>query len=71
MKELEKMSREEAEHMTDLANKLLVLIEETGYSYHDVMRALDSIKNNYKKKGRDFLNSINIQKVAEFGSLLD
>ena len=66
------MSHEEAEKMATLANKLLTVIEvETDYTYQDVMRALDSIKKNYEKKGSDLLNSASIQEVAMFGGLLN
>ena len=58
--------------MATLANKILTVIEvETDYSYQDVMRALDSIKKNYEKKGSDLLNSVSIQEVAKFGGLLN
>ncbi len=67
---LERMRPEEVAHMTELIDKIVVLIEETGYSYQAVMRALEAIKSNYEKKGHDLLNSINIQKVAEFNGLL-
>ena len=69
---IEMMSHEEAEKMATLANKLLTVIEvETDYTYQDVMRALDSIKKNYEKKGSDLLNSASIQEVAMFGGLLN
>ena len=72
MDKIEMMSHEEAEKMATLANKLLTVIEvETDYTYQDVMRALDSIKKNYEKKGSDLLNSASIQEVAMFGGLLN
>ncbi len=71
MEYLERMRPQEAERMMELVSKLLVIIEEKNYSYHDVIRALDSIKNNYEKKGCDLLNSASIQEVAKFNGLLN
>lgn len=72
MEEPEKMNYEEAKRVSSLANKMLVVIEiETDYTYQDVMRALDLIRKNYEKKGRDLLNSTSIQEVARFDSVLD
>lgn len=72
MDKIEPMSDKEAVKMTTLTNKILTVIEmETDYTYQDVMRALDSIKKNYEKKGSDLLNSISIQEVAKFGGLLN
>ncbi len=69
---IEQMSHGEAVKMADLTNRILTAIEaETDYTYQDVMRALDSIKTNYVKKGNDLLNSVSIQEVAKFGGLLD
>lgn len=70
--EPEKMSREEAERMSNLINKICVVIEkETDYTYQDVIRSLDSIKKNYEKKSRDLLNSVSIQEISKFGGLLN
>ena len=72
MEKIEQMSHKEAVKMTTLTNKILAIIEvETDYTYQDVMRALDSIKKNYEKKGGDLLNSVRIQEVAQFGGLLN
>ncbi len=72
MEKIEQMSHKEAVKMTTLTNKILAVIEvETDYTYQDVMRALDSIKKNYEKKGGDLLNSVRIQEVAQFGGLLN
>lgn len=72
MDKIEQMSHKEAVKFATLANKILTVIEwETDYTYQDVMRALDSIKKNYEKKGGDLLNSVSIQEVAKFGGLLD
>lgn len=72
MDKIELMSHKEAAKMTALANKILAVIEvETDYTYQDVMRALDSIKKNYEKKGSDLLNSVSIQEVAKFDGLLN
>ena len=69
---IEPMSHKEAVKMATSTNKILTVIEvETDYTYQDVMRALDSIKKNYEKKGSDLLNSVSIQKVAKFGGLLN
>lgn len=69
---IEPMSHGEAVKMATLTNKILAVIEvETDYTYQDVMRALDSIKRNYEKKGSDLLNSVSIQEVAKFGGLLN
>lgn len=70
--EIEPMSHKETVKMATLTNKILTVIEvETDYTYQDVMRALDSIKKNYEKKGSDLLNSVSIQEVAKFGGLLN
>lgn len=72
VREIEPMSHKEAVKMATLTNKILTVIEvETDYTYQDVMRALDSIKKNYEKKGSDLLNSVSIQEVAKFGGLLN
>lgn len=72
VEKVEQMSYKEAAKMATLTNKILVAIEvETDYTYQDVMRALDSIKKNYEKKGSDLLNSVSIQEVAKFGGLLN
>lgn len=69
---IEKMSHKEAVKITTLINKILTVIEvETDYTYQDVMRALDSIKKNYEKKGSDLLNNVSIQEVGKFGGLLN
>lgn len=71
MVKIEPMSHKEAVKMATLTNKILTVIEaETDYTYQDVMRALDSIKQNYEKKGSDLLNSASIQEVAKYGGLL-
>lgn len=70
--ESEKMSHEEATRMANLINKICIAIEtEQDLTYQDVMRALNSIKKNYEKKGGDLLNSVSIQEVAKFGGLLN
>lgn len=72
MDKIEPMSHKETVKMATLTNKILTVIEvETDYTYQDVMRALDSIKKNYEKKGSDLLNSVSIQEVAKFGGLLN
>lgn len=67
---INRSSKEEIHQVMKLADKILVVIEEDAYSYRDVIDALDSIKENYEKKGRDLLNHASIQEVASFGSLL-
>lgn len=72
MDKIEQMSHKEAVKMATLTNRILTVIEvETDYTYQDVMRALDSIRKNYEKKGSDLLNSVSIQEVAKFGGLLN
>jgi len=70
-KTIEYTSREEAERITALIGKIFVSIEETSCSYRDVICALDAVKSNYERKGSSLLDSISIQKVAEFGGLLN
>ena len=65
------MSREDAEQMSALACKITAVIEETGYTYGNVIRAMDAVKENYQRKGCDLLSSIRIQEVAAFGAVLD
>ncbi len=69
--ELERMSHEEAKRMGELINKICIVIHYGDYTYQDVMRALDSIKKNFVKKGNDLLNSVSIQEVEKFGGLLN
>ncbi len=66
----EMRDHEELKRITSLASKIFAVIEETGYGYGDVMCALKSIESHYEKKGCDLMNSVSIQKVAEFGGLL-
>lgn len=47
------------------------MIEQKDCTYGEVMCALDAIRKNYEKKGCDLLESTSIQKIAEFGGLLD
>lgn len=67
---INRSSKEEIQQVMKLVDKILVVIEEDTYSYQDVMDALDSIKENYEKKGRDLMNHASIQEVASFGSSL-
>ena len=64
------MNGARTEHVCRLIDKIVVGIEETDCTYQEAMLALDSIKENYTKKGSDLLNSVSIQKIAAFGGLL-
>ncbi|WP_455649086.1 hypothetical protein [Enterocloster citroniae] len=68
---INRSSKEEMQQVMKLADRILVVIEEDPYSYQDVMDALDSIKENYEKKGRDLLDHVSIQEVARFEGLLN
>lgn len=64
-------SEEEMHRVMGLVKEILCVIEKDKYNYRDVMDALDSIKENYEKKGCDLLNNVSIQEVASFERLLD
>lgn len=64
---INRSSKEEMQQVLKLVDKILVVIEEDTYSYQNVMDALDAIKENYEKKGRDLLDHASIQEVARFG----
>ena len=69
--DVEKMSHEEAERMVNLINKISNAIDEVSdCTYQDVMRAFETMRKNYERKGRDFLNSRSIQEISRFGALL-
>lgn len=63
-------TKEDAEHFVRLQGNILATIEREEHSYQEVLRALDSIRNYYVKKGNDLLNNQSIQEVAQFGALL-
>ena len=63
----EVLSHEEAVKLKELVIRICEVIEkEEKYTFHDVMRALDAIKENYEIKGSNLLNSKSIQEVAMF-----
>lgn len=67
----EKTSKETIQRMNRMISKIVEAIEnEPECTYEDAMHVLECVKNNYQKKGSDLLNSVDIQKVAEFRGLL-
>lgn len=60
-------TKEDSAHFVRLQGNILVAIEREEHSYQEVLRALDSIRNYYAKKGNDLLNNQSIQEVAKFG----
>lgn len=65
-------NRKTAERTCRMCDGIAAVIEkEPDCTYEDVMYVLDSMKNNYLTKGNNLLNSTSIQKVAEFGGLLE
>ena len=69
--DVEKMGREEAERMVNLIKKISNAIDEVpDCTYQDVMRAFETMRKNYERKGRDLLNGRSIQEVSRFGALL-
>lgn len=67
----ERTSKETIQRVSRIVNKIVMAIEnEPECTYEDAMYTLDCVKSNYQKKGSNLLNSVNIQKVAEFGGLL-
>lgn len=70
--DVEKMSRKDAERSMNLINNIFTVIEaEKNYTYQDVIRALEAVKRNYERNGKNLLNSVSIQEVAKFGGLLN
>lgn len=70
-KVIERMSTDETSRMVSLINRLILVIEvDTDFSYQDVMRALEKVRNYYEEKGYNLLNSVKIQEVAKFGEEL-
>ena len=67
----ERTSKETIQRINRMISKIVEAIEnEPECTYEDAMHVLECVKNNYEKKGSDLLNSVDIQKVAEFGGLL-
>lgn len=64
-------TKEEAENFGRLVGKIAVVIEESGCTYQEALRAMNVLKRNYEKKGNDLLNNVNIQEVAKYGGLLN
>ena len=64
-------TKEEAENFGRLGGKIAVVIEESGCTYQEALRAMNVLKRNYEKKGNDLLNNVNIQEVAKYGGLLN
>ncbi len=64
-------TKEESERFGRLVGKIAVVIEESGYTYREVLRAMDALRRNYEKKGNDLLNNLSIQEVAKYGGLLN
>ena len=64
-------TKEEAENFGRLVGKIAVVIEESGCTYQEALRAMNVLKRNYDKKGNDLLNNVNIQEVAKYGGLLN
>ncbi len=51
--------------------KIAIAIEEEDCTYKEAIYALGELKEYYKSKGCNLLNAAPIQKVAEFGGLLE
>lgn len=67
----ERTTKETIQRINRMINGVVLVIEnEPECTYEDAMHVLECVKSNYQKKGGDLLNSVNIQKVAEFGGLL-
>ena len=62
---------EEAVKFQELVVRICEVIEkEEKYTFQDVMRALDAIKENYENKGSNLLKRKSIKEVAMFEGLI-
>lgn len=67
----ERAPKETIQRINRMIGGIVEAIEnEPECTYEEAMHVLDCVKDNYQKKGSGLLNSVNIQKVAEFGGLL-
>lgn len=51
--------------------KIAVAIEEEDCTYKEAIYALGELEKYYERKGRNILDAVPIQRVAEFGGLLE
>lgn len=64
-------THEEAERFVKLVNQIVIAVEQTDFTYQEVMQAMDAVNRSYEKKGRDLLNDKSIKEVACYKALLD